>query len=110
MPLGLLTKKIAKISPGQKFTYITDVVGSPENRDKIVRLAKDADQLFIEAAFMDCDREVARKKYHLTAREAGELGREAGAKQIIPFHFSPRYSPNDEEILKEVMEGFRGAA
>jgi ribonuclease Z len=110
MPLGLLKEKIAKISPGQKFTYITDVIGSPENRKKIIRLAKDADQLFIEAAFLDCDKEIARKKYHLTAKEAGAMGREAGAKQIIPFHFSPRYSPNDEEILKEAMEAFEGAA
>jgi ribonuclease Z len=101
-----LRKEIARISPGQKITYITDVLGSPENKDKIIELAKNADQLFIEAAFLDCDREIAKEKYHLTAREAGELAREAGAKQFTLFHFSPRYDNKAEEIQKEAMDAF----
>ena len=72
-------KKITKISPGRKFVYIADVVGSPENSQKIVNMARNADVLYIEAAFMDQDLNVARKKYHLTAKEAGRLARKAVA-------------------------------
>ncbi len=104
--LGELAGKIAQISPGQKITYITDVINSDENREKIIRLAQGADQLFIEAAFLECDRETAREKYHLTAREAGEIAREAGVKGLTLFHFSPRYTHMAEEIQREAMGSF----
>ena len=104
--LGDLTKTIARISPGRKITYITDIIGSPENFEKILDLARKADILFIEAAFLDCDKAVARRKYHLTAREAGELAKRAEVKQLTLFHFSPRYSHRAEEIKKEAMEAF----
>ena len=104
--LGELVKEIARISPGQKITYIVDVIGSAENRDKIINLAWEADQLFVEAAFMDCDRETAKEKYHLTAREAGELAREAKVKNFTLFHFSPRYNYRADEIQREAMKEF----
>ncbi|MFH1489454.1 MAG: ribonuclease Z, partial [Pseudomonadota bacterium] len=89
--LGGLAQKIARISPGQKISYITDVIGSPENREKIYDLAREADHLYIEAAFLDADRDTAGKKYHLTAGEAGDIARNAGARRFTIFHFSPRY-------------------
>jgi ribonuclease Z len=71
-----------------------------------VDLAKDSDHLFIEAAFLDRDKDTARKKYHLTAKEAGDLAGKAGAKQFTLFHFSPRYSELTEEIKKEAADAF----
>jgi len=102
-----LAKKIARISPGQKITYITDIIGSPENYEKVLKLARKADHLFIEAAFLDCDKEIACKKYHLTAREAGQLAKMAGVRQFTLFHFSPRYNYRAEEIEREAMEAFQ---
>jgi len=104
--LGDLTKKIARISPGKRITYITDIIGSPENYEKILKLTSKADNLFIEAAFLDSDKDVAQRKYHLTARQAGGLAKKAGVKQLTLFHFSPRYSHRSEEIKKEAMEAF----
>jgi len=104
--LGDLAKEIAQISQGQKITYITDVIASAENKDKIIKLARDTDQLFIEAAFLESDRETAKEKYHLTAREAGELAREAGVTHFTLFHFSPRYTHMAEEIQREAMDAF----
>ena len=105
-PFGELSEKIARITPGQKMTYLTDLLGSPENLEKAVELARNADHLFVEAAFLDRDRETAKMKCHLTAKEAGTLARKAGAKQITLFHFSPRYADLEEEIRKEAMEAF----
>jgi len=90
--LGELAEKIATITPGQKVSYVTDAVYSKSNAEKIILLSKDSDYLFIEAAFLDEDRDMARQKYHLTARQAGTLAKAAGVRQIIPFHFSPRYT------------------
>lgn len=105
-PLGELTQKIARISPGQKVAYLTDLLGSPENLEKAVDLARGADHLFVEAAFLDKDREIAKTKCHLTAKEAGILARKAGVKQITLFHFSPRYNELEAEIRREATEAF----
>ena len=102
--LGDLAHKITRISPGQKISYITDVVYSDINKDKIVKLARDSDHLFIEAAFMDKDRKLARNKGHLTARQAGELAARSGAKQFSIFHFSPRYTEQEDLLYHEARE------
>jgi len=104
--LGDLVQRIAIISPGKKITYITDVIGSPENYEKIIKLADRSDHLFIEAAFMHQDLDIAKKKYHLTALEAGQLAKGASVKQLTLFHFSPRYSHQADELRKEAGEGF----
>jgi ribonuclease Z len=103
---GNLVEKIAKISRGQKITYIADSAGSRENYDRIVNLARGSDLLFIEAAFMESEKELARKKYHLTAREAGMLARKAGVKQFRLFHFSPRYRHCAHELEREARNAF----
>lgn len=104
--LGELAEKIARISPGQKIAYISDVAGCPENLDKAERLVRHADSLFIEAPFLDRDREIAEKKSHLTAKQAGTLARRAGVKHLTVFHFSPRYAGRAQELEREAMEAF----
>jgi ribonuclease Z len=104
--LGELAEKIARISPGQKICYISDVAGRPENLEKVERLVRDADSLYIEAPFLDRDREIAEKKSHLTAKQAGTLARRARVKRLTVFHFSPRYAGMAQELEKEAMEAF----
>ena len=104
--LGELAQKIARISPGQKIAYISDVTGRPENLEKAERLIRHADSLYIEAAFLDRDREIAEKKCHLTAKQAGTLARKGGVKRLTLFHFSPRYAGMAQELEKEAKEAF----
>ena len=106
--LGALSDKIARITPGQKITYITDVVDSAENSKKIVKLAGGSDHLFIEAAFLDQDRELAKKKHHLTARRAGQLAATAQVKQFTVFHFSPRYTGEEQRLHEEAASAYEG--
>jgi ribonuclease Z len=107
-PLGELVEGITKISPGQKITYITDAAGTRENYSRIIRLAEGSDLLFIEAAFLDCEKETAARKYHLTAREAGEIARLSHARRIQLFHFSPRYRGRAAELEREAIAAFEG--
>ena len=104
--LGELKERIARISPGQKITYIADMIGSPENIAKAVNLAMESNHLFIETPFLDKDRSVAQGKYHLTAREAGLIAARARVKELTPFHFSPRYFGQEEELIQEAMTAF----
>jgi ribonuclease BN (tRNA processing enzyme) len=53
--------------------------------DALVELAADADLLLIEATLAKPDLEDGA---HLTAAEAGEIGRRAGAKRLVLTHFS----------------------
>jgi ribonuclease Z len=105
-----LSRQIALVSPGQKIVYLTDMAGSPANMEKAVTFAKDADHLFVEAAFLEADRRAADEKRHLTARDAGCLAGLAGVKQYTLFHHSPRYTDRLEEIENEAAEAFRAAS
>ncbi len=107
--LGELSGRIARITAGQKIAYVTDVYDCPENRAAIIALARDADHLFIEAAFLDRECELAAAKHHLTARQAGEIAALAGARRFTLFHFSPRYEGREAEILAEAQQAYEEA-
>ncbi len=100
-------KDIASITRGQKLSYVVDVLGSEENIKRIVDLVKGSDVLYIEAYFLERDRERAKERYHLTAKEAGRVASEAGIRKLVVFHFSPKYIDAPEELEKEAEEGFR---
>jgi ribonuclease Z len=105
-----LAQEIAHITPGQKISYITDVGYSPANAEKIVAFVKHADHLYIEAAFLDRHRDIALKKYHLTARQAGTIAGQAQVKQFTPFHFSPRYVGQEQQLQDEARQAYAEAA
>jgi ribonuclease Z len=92
------------VTAGRKLAYVTDAANSPANRAAIVDLARGADVLFIEAPFAADDAAIAADRRHLTTRAAGEIAREAGARRVEPFHFSPRYQGQDARLLAEVAE------
>ena len=106
LSIAELKEKVLQVVPGEKVAYVTDTAFTPENRRRIVDLAAGADYLFIEAVFLHVDAERARDRAHLTARQAGELAREAGGARGIPFHFSPRHLGAEKELRREVAEAF----
>lgn len=101
-------KHALELVPGQRLCYVTDVVYHEENVERIVQLARDADMLFIESVFLDADISHASEKQHLTARQAGTIARLAGVRNVVPFHFSPRYSDRESELRAELEAAFRG--
>ena len=105
-PLGELRDRIARITPGSRIVYVTDAVASPGNCDRIVALARGADSLFIEAAFLQEDEDLARRRYHLTAAQAGALAGRAGVRAFTLFHFSPRYQGRETALQEEAKEAY----
>jgi ribonuclease Z len=104
--LGELKSEILRIAPGQKLAYVTDASYSSANAERIIELAQGADGLFIETPFLDQDADIAARKCHLTAAQAGLLARRAGVKEVVPFHFSPRYLGRERELREEVQRAF----
>jgi ribonuclease Z len=102
-------KPALRIVPGQKIVYVTDAAWHEDNVAHIVELARNADLLYIEAAFMERDAEHGQRKFHLTARQSGEIARAANAGCVIPLHFSPRYVGGDAAMLREEVAAAFGS-
>jgi ribonuclease Z len=107
--LGELKHRVLEAVPGQRVCYVTDVAGHESNRRELVAFLQDADIAFIEAVFLDRDREHAQRKAHLTAAQAGALARTAAVKAAVPFHFSTRYFPDERELRAEFERNYREA-
>jgi ribonuclease Z len=101
-------KETVTLTPGQKIAYVADCRFSEENASRIVHLAAGADLFFCEAGFLERDRERAKERGHLTARQAGELARRAKAKKLQVFHFSPKYEKEGTLLYREAEDAFRG--
>jgi len=106
--LGELSGEIILRAPGQRIAYVTDIRYGPANVEKVVELARGVDLLVCEAAFLHEDRALAEERFHLTARQAGEIARAAGARRLAPFHLSPRYQGREQEVLEEAADAFGG--
>lgn len=105
LSLGAL-RHCLQVTPGLRLAYVTDVLYSAENGARIVALARDADWLYIEAVFLEEAAARAAHKRHLTAAQAGRLARAAGAKHVVPFHFSPIYRDREAELRDELLRAF----
>ncbi|WP_299033532.1 ribonuclease Z [uncultured Pseudokineococcus sp.] len=68
-----------------------------------LRAAAGADLLLCEATFADAEEHLAAPYGHLTARQAGRLAREAGARRLVLTHFSSRY-PDVGPLLAQARE------
>jgi ribonuclease Z len=108
LPLGDLRSNVVSVCPGQKIVYVTDVAFSDWNVDRIVKIADEADIFFCGAPFLERDRKRAQETHHLTARQAGWLARQARARRMEVFHFSPRYEGEAESLVREAEEAYRG--
>jgi ribonuclease Z len=106
--LGDLNGDVVRLVPGEKIAYVTDVGFHEDNRRQIVQLAAGATRLFIECPFLDEDAGQAAARFHLTARQAGQLARESDAEIVVPFHFSPRYEAREPELRAEIDAAHAG--
>jgi ribonuclease Z len=105
--LGELKRDVLEFVPGQKVCYVTDASGSERNQARIGDFVQSADLLFIEAVFLEADRELAARKSHLTTTQAGSIARGAGVRNAQPFHFSSRYRGHEEAIRREFTESYK---
>ncbi|KAA2236998.1 ribonuclease Z [Salinarimonas soli] len=106
IPLGRIREHALAVGPGQSVAYVVDALGSPANEAAILDLARNADQIFIEAAFLDEDRDIAAARRHLTAGQAGRLARRAGVRRMTPLHHSPRYLDRPDALRLEAEAAF----
>lgn len=79
----------------RSYAYCSDTAYQAE----IVPWLKGVDLLYHEATFAEADKRRARETCHSTARQAAEMARMTGARQLCIGHFSARYQ--EETVLLE---------
>lgn len=82
VPHTVLTYAMSIEQGGRKLVY----TGDTSWHDPLVEFARDADLLLCEATLLEDE---PRSPGHLTGRQAGELGRRAGAKRLLLTHLWP---------------------
>jgi ribonuclease Z len=97
-----LMDELVITSPGQKIAYLTDIRYSEDNIDRFKGIASHADTLFIEAFYLSELEAQAHKRAHLTAKQAGMIGRMIQAKKVVPMHISPKYHGRVDDIMREM--------
>jgi len=107
-PVDALRHLVLDEVPGRRVGYVTDLRCTDANVRTLEALLRGVDTLFIESVFLDADRDHAARKNHLTARQAGWIARQIGAKAVVPFHFSPRYEGRQQQLIDEVQHTFDG--
>jgi ribonuclease BN (tRNA processing enzyme) len=85
-------------SAGQRFTFGADCAPS----DALVAFARDTDLLMLEATLAEPEPE-GEPRGHMTAAEAGALGRRAGARRVVLTHYS-----DELDAVRLAAEGARG--
>lgn len=88
-------------TPSRSYAHISDTIHLPELADRIGPV----DLLFHETTYLDSELDMARRNYHTTARQAGEMARRCGARWLLTGHYSSRYD-NEEEFRRQAMEEF----
>lgn len=87
--------------PGQVFAFVMDT----RTCAAAVELARGADLLVCESTFLSSESELAAAYGHLTARQAADIAREAGARQLVLTHYSQRYG-DESAFAAEAKEVF----
>lgn len=78
---------VSLIRPGDVLSVVIDTRVCPQ----AVELARGARLLLCESTYLETEKELARKHYHMTAKEAALLAQEAGVQELVLTHFSARY-------------------
>ncbi len=92
--------------PGRSLVYCTDTVFS----EAAVELARGADLLIHESTFSHGEAELALQRQHSTSTMAAQTALEAGVKQLVLTHLSPRYMAGNamtpEDLVAEARSIF----
>ena len=86
--------------PGVSVVYCTDTVFS----EAAVELARGADLLIHESTFAHAESEMAFQKQHSTSTMAAQTAAEAGVRQLVLTHLSPRYVPGNSVTPNDLLQ------
>ncbi len=97
----ILVAEVSIYKRGQSVAFVMDTRLCNGARE----LAHEADLFVCESTYLHSEAVEAQQNGHLTAAQAAQLARDAGARQLVLTHFSQRY-PNTRDFLAEAQAIF----
>lgn len=91
----VMLEDVSWIKPGDILAVAIDTIPCQAAID----LARGAKLFLCESTYLESHRDLAEKHHHLTAKQAAEMAKEAGAKMLVLTHFSARYQ--DAEVFAQ---------
>jgi ribonuclease Z len=92
---------------GDSVAYLTDFRLDEASMDRLALTLQGGGIVVCESQYRHADVELARRNYHMTATQAATLARRAGVKQLVLFHLSDRYRPEEwRAMLSEAQALF----
>ena len=83
----ILLDQVSQLRKGDTLAVVIDTTYCQAAIDT----AKGAKLFLCESTYLETHKDLAKKHYHLTAKQAAEIAMQAGAEQLILTHFSARY-------------------
>jgi ribonuclease Z len=100
----IVTNKELIIAPTKplSFAFCSDTCYKPD----IITIIENADLLYHEATFLADREDLAKKTKHSTSKQAAQIAKDAGVKQLILGHYSGRYKDISlfQKEAKEIFE------
>lgn len=92
---------VSYIRKGDSIAYVVDT----RYCNNAIEIAKGAKILLAESTYLDEHKDLAHKHFHMTAKEAALIAKEAQVEKLILTHFSARYMFS-EDFEKEARTVF----
>lgn len=93
--------QVSWLRKGDTFTYVSDTRFCPQ----AIECARGAKILLCESTYLEEHAKLAKKHFHLTAKQAAQIAKEADVERLILTHFSARYLKT-EPFVQEAAEIF----
>lgn len=98
---------LLEVTLGKSIAYLTDFRLWPETLEALGKFLQGSDVILCETQYLSQDAALAEKHYHLTAMQAAQIARVAGAKRLELIHQSSRYLPTQlPQFLEEARSIF----
>jgi len=89
-------EELSHIRKGDSFAVVIDT----RYCESALNIAQGAKLLLCESTYLESHRHLAERYYHMTARQAAKIAKEAGVEHLILTHFSARYHQLEEFELE----------
>lgn len=83
----IILSDVSNIRKGDSIAFVVDT----RYCQNAIDIAKGAKILLAESTYLDAHADLAHNHFHLTAKQAAKIAKEAGVEKLILTHFSARY-------------------
>ena len=101
-----LAKDLTFKEKDKKISFVYDT----SFNKRIQGFVKNSDLLICEATFDSNLEDMAKKKKHLTAGQAGKIAKESKSKKLILTHIRERYQKDTSKLLKDAGKFFKNTS